>query len=129
MAIAGVVDRGADGEPEPADGRMHRRQQSQRAYLQVTPGYVGGTRLDLALIRLKRPFKWNASVQPVCLPDALPKRLETKDYRPVDANVSSAVLTRLFDACRHLSPHAYSLSIAQSPFITFTIYLLYQYYL
>lgn len=63
MAIAGSLDPSLASEAS-------NRQVSEGAEVRLAPGYVDGTRLDLALIRLKRPFKWLANlVQPVCLPD------------------------------------------------------------
>ena len=62
MAIAGTLDPSLASEAS-------NRQVSEGAEVLLAPGYVDGTRLDLALIRLKRPFKWrNDLVLPVCLP-------------------------------------------------------------
>ena len=62
VAIAGTLDPSLASEAS-------NRQVSEGAEVLLAPGYVDGTRLDLALIRLKRPFKWrNDLVLPVCLP-------------------------------------------------------------
>ena len=62
VAIAGTLDPSLASEASS-------RQVSEGAEVLLAPGYVDGTRLDLALIRLKRPFKWrNDLVLPVCLP-------------------------------------------------------------
>jgi len=91
VAIAGsldLLDQSEEEESEettpptlpptpPPSGRRHRhryRQESLGDRVYIAPGYQGGTQLDLALIRLKRPFKWNdRTVRPVCLPDSLPQ--------------------------------------------------------
>ncbi|XP_057366832.1 mite allergen Der f 3-like [Daphnia carinata] len=63
VAIAGSLDPSLASEAS-------KRQVSEGAEVLLAPGYVDGTRLDLALIRLKRPFKWRKGfVEPVCLPD------------------------------------------------------------
>lgn len=62
VAIAGSLDPSSLSEAS-------NRQVSEGADVRLAPGYVEGTQLDLALIRLKRPFKWrNGFVEPVCLP-------------------------------------------------------------
>lgn len=62
VAIAGSLD-------PSASSNASNRQVSEGAEVRLAPGYAEGTQLDLALIRLKRPFKWrNAIVEPVCLP-------------------------------------------------------------
>lgn len=62
VAIAGSLD------PSSAL-QASNRQVSEGAEVRLAPGYIEGTQLDLALIRLKRPFKWrNGFVEPVCLP-------------------------------------------------------------
>jgi hypothetical protein len=63
VAIAGSLD------PSRASSNASNRQVSEGAEVRLAPGYAEGTQLDLALIRLKRPFKWrNGIVEPVCLP-------------------------------------------------------------
>lgn len=77
MAIAGSLDPSLDSEAS-------NRQVSEGAEVRLAPGYVTGTRLDLALIRLKRPFEWRTNlVQPVCLPDLA---------RPAAANIARSFL-------------------------------------
>ncbi len=62
VAIAGSLDPSSVSEAS-------NRQVSEGAEVRLAPGYAEGTQLDLALIRLKRPFKWrNGIVEPVCLP-------------------------------------------------------------
>lgn len=63
VAVAGSLDPSLASEAS-------NRQVSEGAEVRLAPGYVDGTRLDLALIRLKRPFEWRTEfVQPICLPD------------------------------------------------------------
>ena len=62
MAVAGSLDPSSLSEASS-------RQVSEGAEVRLAPGYAEGTQLDLALIRLKRPFKWRSGfVEPVCLP-------------------------------------------------------------
>ncbi|EFX71176.1 hypothetical protein DAPPUDRAFT_60449, partial [Daphnia pulex] len=65
VAIAGSLDPSSSASSSNASNR----QVSEGAEVRLAPGYAQGTQLDLALIRLKRPFKWrNGIVEPVCLP-------------------------------------------------------------
>lgn len=82
MAIAGSLDPSLASEAS-------NRQVSEGAEVRLAPGYVDGTRLDLALIRLKRPFKWITNlVQPVCLPDlySVGRRLRARRFSPATAD-------------------------------------------
>ncbi len=80
VAIAGTLDPSLASEAS-------KRQVSEGAEVLLAPGYVDGTRLDLALIRLKRPFKWhNVLVEPVCLPHLLSTDRLAQQKPPVRVN-------------------------------------------
>ena len=74
------------GSLDPSASSDNLRQETVASGFWLYPGYPGGTVLDVALIRLKKPLKWRAdSVQPACLPPQVshrdhatsPKRLIT----------------------------------------------------
>lgn len=87
VAVAGSLDPSSASEAT-------NRQVSEGAEVRLAPGYVEGTQLDLALIRIKRPFKWRTGfIEPVCLPDlsAAPSRQPQLVSSVVKARFNKAI--------------------------------------
>ncbi|XP_046437448.1 mite allergen Der f 3-like [Daphnia pulex] len=88
VAIAGSLD-------PSASSNASNRQVSEGAEVRLAPGYAEGTQLDLALIRLKRPFKWrNGIVEPVCLP-SLNVNTRQQSNQTVDEREDRAAMDQL----------------------------------